>query len=101
MDAKRLYWTDAALYHIKSSTIVGSDVKTLSIDVTPLGYIGTRIVVMGIDVYGSYLYASNINTGIYRIQKNKLNAVPERVFAIKSAYGTIYGVKIISKYLFV
>ncbi|XP_071153271.1 low-density lipoprotein receptor-related protein 8-like [Mytilus edulis] len=98
MDAKRLYWTDAALYHIKSSTIVGSDVKTLSIDVRPLGYIGTRIVVMGIDVYGSYLYASNINTGIYRIQKNKLNAVPEIVFAIESAYGTIYGVKIIKNY---
>ncbi|XP_052094675.1 low-density lipoprotein receptor-related protein 4-like [Mytilus californianus] len=95
MDSKRLYWTDSALYHIKSSKFDGSDVKTLSIDVTPLGNIG--IVVMGIDLYGSYMYASNINTGIYRIQKNKIHAVPERVFAIEQD-ALIYGVKIIKSH---
>ncbi|CAC5419980.1 unnamed protein product [Mytilus coruscus] len=97
MNSKRLYWTDAALYHIKSSKFDGSDVKTASIDVTPLGNIG--IVVMGIDIYGSYMYVSNIGTGIYKIQKNKNNAVPERVIATETG-SSCYGVKIISKYLY-
>lgn len=95
IDSKRLYWTDTALYHIKSSKFDGSDVKTVSIDVTPLGNID--IMVMGIDLHGSYMYVSNLQTGIYRIQKNKINAVPEIVFEILLDYG-IHGVKIISKY---
>lgn len=93
MNSKRLYWTDSALYHIKSSSLDGTGVKLVSIDVSSL--VDISIVVMGIDLYGSYMYVSNLGTGIYRIQKNKQNAVPHR---ISGTHHAAYGVKIISKY---
>ncbi|XP_071156390.1 very low-density lipoprotein receptor-like [Mytilus edulis] len=93
LNSKRLYWTDSALYHIKSSNLDGTDVKLVSIDRSSL--VGISIVVMGIDLYGSYMYVSNLGTGIYRIQKNKQNAVPHR---ISGTHHAAYGVKMIKSH---
>ncbi|CAC5419981.1 LRP5_6 [Mytilus coruscus] len=90
LNSKRLYWTDSALYHIKSSNLDGTDVKLVSVDVSSL-VDKIEIVVMGIDLYGPYMYVSNLGTGIYRIQKNKENAVPKR---ISGTHHSVYGVKI-------
>lgn len=101
MTSKRLYWTDSALNRLKSSKFDGSDVRNVSVDIKPLGNIS--IILAGIDLYGSYMYVSNLPTGIYRIQKNKINAVPEIfAFEIESGNSGIFGIKIINvigKYL--